>query len=55
MKKHEWLAEYADIIVSCTGITYGMAWDVAEANYDDYHEDHTPSEAVSEELSCWGD
>lgn len=54
MTKQEWVDEFVRIIQEQAGVDEDFAYEVAEINYEDciYM---TPSEAVEEELSYWGD
>lgn len=57
MSKLLWKLRYALNIGGRTGMRFGLCWDCAETAWtdSDFGRDMTPSEAVDEELACWGD
>lgn len=55
MDRKTWNKEFADIIERKAAVSREFAEDAAEASDDSFNDGLTPSEAVDEELSCWGD
>ena len=56
MKKIWWKLRYTLVMVHLTGMNPFNAWGFAGSWITSFDIDEcTPSEAVAEELSCWGD
>lgn len=55
MKILWWKLRYAIVMVHRTGMNPFNAWGFAGSWLESFGDELTPAQAVSEELSCWGD
>jgi hypothetical protein len=55
VKKIWWKLRFAVIMMFKAMVSWEIAWMVADSYMESFGTDDSPSEAVDNELSCWGD
>lgn len=55
MKIFWWKLRFAVIIMCKALIPWNIAWMIADSYVESFGTDDTPSEAVDNEIECWGE